>query len=139
MSVNRLSTNLPRNNQPDPVALVIEDEVLIRMALVETLMDDGYEVIEAASVDEAHLVLACRSDISLIVTDVETSGITNGFMLARRMARERPNVRIIVVSGRVAPKSGDLPEGVSFIAKPFLPQTLLFVANRLVQRLSVAA
>jgi DNA-binding NtrC family response regulator len=113
--------------------------MLIRMAFVETLMDDGYEVIEATGVDEAHFVLARRPDINLIVTDVETSGTTNGFMLARRVARERPKVRMIVVSGRVAPKPSDLPEGVSFIAKPFSPETLLFVANRMVQRLSVAA
>jgi DNA-binding NtrC family response regulator len=139
MNIATLLGGEPRVCQCDPVALVVEDEVLIRMALVETLMDDGYEVIEAASVDEAHFILGCRSDISLIVTDVETSGTTNGFMLARRMVKQRPDVRMIVVSGRSAPKPGELPEGVSFIAKPFRAETLLFVANRMVERLSRAA
>jgi two-component system, response regulator PdtaR len=116
---------------------VIEDEPLIRMTLVDTLVDNGYEVIEATTIDEAHFVLSRRPDVSLIVTDVETPGSANGFMLARRMAKESPDVRVIVVSGRA--ESSDLPEGVSFIAKPFSPETLLFVANRMIRRLNAAA
>jgi CheY-like chemotaxis protein len=117
-----------------PVALVVEDEMLVRMVLVDILMDDGFEVIEAVTGDEALLALKRRPDIGLVVSDVEMPGAVNGFMLARRVAEERPDIRIIVVSGRAAPQAGDLPEGARFIAKPCFPEDLLRMANDMIER-----
>ncbi len=129
----------PLNAQPSdprehPVALVVQDEMLVRMVLVDILMDDGFEVIEATSGDEALLALMRRSDIDLIVSDVEMPGAINGFALARRVAEERPGIRIIIVSGRAAPGAGDLPEAARFLAKPCFPETLLSAANEMMGR-----
>jgi CheY-like chemotaxis protein len=106
------------DHQGHPVALVVEDELLVRMVLVDVLMDDGFEVIEATTADEALLALKRRPDVNLIVSDVEMPGTINGFVLAQRVAEERPDIRIVIVSGRAAPKPGDLPEGARFIPKP---------------------
>ena len=43
--------------------LIVEDEPLIRMGAVKIIEDAGFEVIEAASADEAIRILECRSDI----------------------------------------------------------------------------
>ncbi|MCB5176628.1 response regulator transcription factor [Microvirga lenta] len=117
-----------------PVALIVEDEMLVRMVLVDTLMDDGFEVIEATSADEALLALNRRDDVDLVISDVEMPGSINGFTLARRVAEERPNIGIIIVSGRASPQQGDLPEGANFIAKPFYPDTVLTTANAMIGR-----
>ncbi|WP_230530733.1 response regulator [Microvirga roseola] len=129
-----LRTEPPSDLRRDPVVLVVEDELLVRMVLVDTLMDDGFEVIEATTGDEALLTLARRPDIGLIVSDVETPGLTNGFLLARTVAERRPDVRLIIVSGRAAPRASELPHGANFIAKPFYPETLLTLANAMLQR-----
>jgi hypothetical protein len=38
---------------------------------------------------------------------------------------ERRDIGILIVSGRVAPKQKELPEGALFIGKPVDPQTLV--------------
>lgn len=127
------------DHQGHPVALVVEDEMLVRMILVDILMDDGFEVIEATTGDEALLALKRRPDVHLIVSDVEMPGAVNGFMLAQHAAKERPDIHIIIVSGRATPKAGDLPEGARFIAKPCFPETLLGMANDMIARRRSAA
>jgi CheY-like chemotaxis protein len=129
-----LRNPIPSGQTSHPVALIVEDEMLVRMVLVDTLMDDGFEVIEATSGDEALLALNRRPDVDLVISDVEMPGSINGFALAQRIAADRPAVSIIVVSGREAPRAGDLPEGASFIAKPFRPDAVLLAANLLIGR-----
>lgn len=127
------------DHQDNPIALVVEDEMLVRMVLVDILMDDGFEVIEATSGDEALLALKRRPDVNLIVSDVEMPGSVDGFTLARRVAEEQSDIRIIIVSGRAAPKAGDLPEGARFISKPCFPEALLCMANEMIGRRSLSA
>ena len=56
------STN---DNQATPTVLVVEDEVLIRMATADYLRGCGYRVVEAGSGDEAVAVL--KTDIGVDV------------------------------------------------------------------------
>ncbi len=44
------------------VILVVEDELLIRLNAVEMIEEAGFEVIEAASADEAIVILEGRLD-----------------------------------------------------------------------------
>ncbi|HZH53966.1 MAG TPA: response regulator [Microvirga sp.] len=124
----------PVDGQHDPVTLVVEDEILVRMVIVDTLMDDGFEVIEATNGDEALLALSRRPDVDLIISDIEMPGTVNGFALARRVAEQRPGIRMILVSGRAAPRPGDLPAGAEFMPKPIYPEALLQAANRIIGR-----
>jgi CheY-like chemotaxis protein len=103
--------------------LVVEDEALVRMTLVDVLDDAGFNVIEAVHADDA---LQSAPDIKAVVTDVEMPrGSINGFELARRVRTDRDDIGILIVSGRVAPKHGELPEGALFIGKPVDPDTLV--------------
>ena len=58
----------------DPVILVVEDEVLIRLSVCDFLRNAGYIVIEAGNGREALAVLKIRSDIALVVTDSAYGG-----------------------------------------------------------------
>ena len=55
-----------------PVALVVEDETLVRMMAIDMLEEAGFAVLEAATADAALQILECRADICLVLTDVES-------------------------------------------------------------------
>src|SRR5450755_2528497 len=79
--------------------LVVEDEMMIRMNTVEMVEDAGYAPLEAADADGAVAMLESRSDIALIVTDIQMPGSMDGVELAQAVHRRWPLVKIIVVSG----------------------------------------
>lgn len=110
-------------DQPEPrpgvVALVVEDETIIRMETADLLDDAGFDVIEAWNAATALRQLERRTGIRLLVTDVHMPGALDGFGLARTVAARWPDVAILVISGVAEPRSGDLPEGARFIPKPF--------------------
>lgn len=98
--------------------LIVEDEILIRMLLADTLLDEGYYVIEAANVLEAVAILGQRK-IDAVVTDVDMPGGLSGFDLARMISDTRMNVPVIIASGRHRPKADELPGDAVFVAKPY--------------------
>jgi CheY-like chemotaxis protein len=86
--------------------LIVEDEVLTSEYLEFVLQEAGYEVIPAASADEAIAVLEHRDDVDLIVTDINLPGGLNGLQLA------------VVVTGYNPPRSEEIPTGSLFVPKP---------------------
>lgn len=104
-----------------PYALVADDDPLIRIDASDILQDAGFRVHEASSVAEALAILQqADPSIQLLFTDVQMPpGELNGFDLARRCSRDWPHIAIVVSSGMIKPKPGDLPDGAVFISKPF--------------------
>jgi CheY-like chemotaxis protein len=124
---------MPEANKP--IILVAEDEVLVRMMLADVLEDAGLEVVEAAHADEALRAVAACPEIRAVVTDVEMpAGSMNGFALARRIRDERPDIGVLVASGRAAPSPGDLPDECRFLPKPVDPATLVRAIRTLLDR-----
>ena len=101
-----------------PVILLVEDEALTIMDLGDVLENGGYETVQCASAERALGILKARPDICGLVTDVELSGKTNGFELANAVAAARPQLPIVIVSGRAAPDPERMPPGARFIARP---------------------
>ena len=56
--------------------------------------------IEACDADEAVAILETRSDIVLVLTDVNMPGPMDGLKLAHAVRSRWPRIKIIVVSGR---------------------------------------
>jgi CheY-like chemotaxis protein len=111
--------------QDTPVVLIAEDEVLVRMVAVDILEDAGCAVIETANAEAALSVLAERSDVQVLVTDVEMPpGPLNGFDLARLTHERFPQVSVVIVSGKVRPSPADLPPGARFVPKPYSATSL---------------
>jgi CheY-like chemotaxis protein len=79
--------------------LVAEDEVVVRMMLAEALRDAGYTVIEAADAEEAIRALRASADVKLLITDVRMPGRMDGVALARWVRSERPDIKVLLVSG----------------------------------------
>jgi CheY-like chemotaxis protein len=105
--------------------LVVEDEPLIRLGLVSTIEDAGYEVIEAISADDAIRQLERADDVRLILTDVDMPGSMDGIRLAGYVRRRWPPIQLVVISGKVGVTPGELPEGARFISKPYQESVLL--------------
>jgi CheY-like chemotaxis protein len=114
--------------------LVVEDEVLIRMVISEYLRDCGYRVIEAASADEALLVLQ-QTDlkVDVVLSDVEMPGSMDGFGLAQWVRQHRKDLDIILVgnAARAADAAADLCESAPTLGKPYEPQVVVGRIRRL--------
>jgi DNA-binding NtrC family response regulator len=82
----------------DPVLLVVEDEVLIRLSVCDFLRDEGFTVIEAGNADDALAVLNVRGDIALVLTDLNMSGAMEGVRLIREIRRSYPAIKVITAS-----------------------------------------
>jgi CheY-like chemotaxis protein len=100
------------------VVLVVEDEMLLRMRAVDMVEDAGYTPLEAVDADEAVAILESRSDIALLFTDIQMPGSMDGLGLAHSVRDRWPPIKIILVSGQVAPTAIDIPADSRFFGKP---------------------
>jgi two-component system, response regulator PdtaR len=109
-----------------PRVLVVEDETLIRMALVDDLMRAGYIVIDACDADQAMQFLMGSPSLDLMVTDVRMPGSMDGVALAIAARKRLPSLKIIVISGHLqAPP--ELTVADAFLPKPYSPDALVSV------------
>lgn len=104
-----------------PLVLVVEDEPLVRMVAAEGLNDAGFEVIEAASADDALRILDERDDVGVVFTDVDMPGAVDGVELARLVHERWPELRIVITSGQSKLSSADIPDEGRFVPKPYMP------------------
>jgi two-component system KDP operon response regulator KdpE len=105
--------------------LACDDELKILRALKLVLRPEGYEVLTAASIEEALDVVALSAVDAAIVDLVLPDG--NGIELCRRL-REWSSMPIIVLSavGRQQEKVAALRAGADdYVTKPFDPQELV--------------
>jgi CheY-like chemotaxis protein len=103
--------------------LLVDDEPLVLHTTAELLADDGYDVLEASSYDDALALIEASPDTSVLVTDINLSGRPDGIALARSVAERWP--RILIVSGAVRPAGGEYPASAIFFTKPYAPGALL--------------
>jgi|SRR5579872_7397984 len=103
------------------VILVAEDEVMIRNIVRHLLEADGHEVLAAADGEEA-LALSRQyaGTIDLLITDVVMPRM-DGLSLIRQILEERPNLRILVMSGRPNVENETLNINFPLLRKPFMP------------------
>ncbi|PZM10058.1 response regulator [Rhizobium tubonense] len=99
--------------------LVVEDEILIRMDIVEFLQDEGFIVHEASNADDAIAILIANSDIGVLFTDIDMPGSMDGLKLAAAVRDRWPPVKIIVTSGHRHLSDALLPVQGKFFAKPY--------------------
>lgn len=100
------------------VVLVVEDEMLLRMRVVDMVEDAGYVPVEAVDADEAMAILHARSDIALMLTDVQMPGSMNGLQLAHAVHERWPPIRIILASGQLKLSGSEIPQDSRFFGKP---------------------
>ncbi|MBA3520552.1 MAG: response regulator, partial [Rhizobiales bacterium] len=98
--------------------LVVEDEMVLRMRAVDIVEDAGFKAVEAVNADEALSILESRSDISLLLSDIQMPGSMDGLKLAHAVHDRWPSIKIILVSGQVKVSDTDKPADSRFFGKP---------------------
>ncbi len=109
-------------NEGYETVLVVEDEPNLRRLTSDYLRNQGYTVIEAPEGDAAIRVSESYPDfIHLLLTDVIMPGM-NGRELAVRISKDRPQVRVLYMSGyteNAIGHNGTLDAGITLLQKPF--------------------
>lgn len=126
-TVERPSARASGERKGDETILLVEDETSVRTLTARLLRKNGYTVIEAADGDEALSASASYKDpIHLLVSDIVMPRIHGG-ELARVLRKERPDLRVLHVSGHTDPRivdEGLFDSGAAFLQKPFTSDSL---------------
>lgn len=120
--------------------LVVEDDVRVRAATGEALLELGFLPILCSAADDAEALLRSHPDIALLITDVIMPNIT-GPELVAALAPRFPDLPVLFVTGYFG-EAGE-PEGLSghaVLRKPFtMNQLAKAVATALAPKLEVVA
>lgn len=115
--------------------LIVEDDVILRYTLAEWLRAAQHDVLEAASADEAKIILSSVLAVDLVVTDIQMPGSMNGLDLAEHVRTERPDLPVIVVSGGPYVNRPQTAAVTAFFPKPYDLEGLLSYIATLVPQI----
>ena len=113
--------------------MLVEDEDAVRMFGARALRNKGYNVVEAASGEEALAVLEKDADtIDVLITDVVMPGL-DGPTMIRKVRESHPDMKVVFISGytedsfrkRLDEDAGE----IHFLPKPFTLQQLAGVVK----------
>jgi CheY-like chemotaxis protein len=99
--------------------LVVDDERLIRTIMSEILKSHGYSVMLAPSADEAREVLDENGRCDMVITDIQMPGAWDGLALTDHVAREIPELPVLIMTGRPELLGRPLRGNERFLSKPF--------------------
>ena len=102
------------------VALVVEDDALVRRMATRGLIEAGYIALEAEHGQAAlDLVLAHSGRLDVVITDIGMPEM-DGHELARRLREVRPDLPVVFMSGY-----GEVDVARPLLQKPFAPDVLV--------------
>ena len=105
--------------------LVAEDEALIRMDIVETLRESGFEVIAEAADGQEAVELATEHHPDLVVMDIKMPRM-DGITAAKKMGELKiPVVLLTAFSQRELFEQAAEAGAMAYVVKPFNPNDLL--------------
>jgi DNA-binding NtrC family response regulator len=126
--------------------IVVDGDVLVRHVISDYLRTCGYTVIEAASTDEAALVLDDGAlGVDAALCDAEAPGSRSAFELRAWALRRRPEVQVILAGSitGAANKAAELCEDGPQLRRPYDPQSVAnyvkrIIASRMTEKLRKA-
>jgi len=106
--------------------IVAEDESLIRIDIVETLRDHGFEVVAEASDGEKAVALAEDLRPDLVVMDVKMP-LMDGISAAEILTKKKiaPVVLLTAFSQRELVERASEAGALAYVVKPFTPNDLI--------------
>ena len=124
------------DSQPKPLSLaahgsetilVAEDEEPLRNIIVRSLEKYGYHVLQAGNgIEAVQTSMNYKNPIHLLLTDTVMPKM-NGQVLAEELTTQRPQMRILFMSGyplEILPQNGKIVSSIHLIQKPFSNETL---------------
>jgi PAS domain S-box-containing protein len=107
--------------------LVVEDKRVVRRMVKALLTNLGYVVLEAEDAAKALALLQRTAQVHLLLTDILLTGRLNGIDLAKEARRQRPDLKILFMSGyaqSALPVREELGVRVLVVDKPFTKEAL---------------
>ena len=117
--------------------LILEDEDNIRSFVVINLKRSGYDVVEAASGQEALDQLQANPDIAVAILDIMLPDI-DGFEVCRRIRATSKHMGIIMLTARTQEMdkvTGLMTGADDYVTKPFSPAELMARVDALFRRI----
>lgn len=102
--------------------LVVEDDESLRLSVVGTLKELGYEVLNAPNGSAALILLESTRHVDLLFTDVVMPGPISSSALVRAARDLQPTIKILFTSGytrNAIIHHGRLEPGIEFLGKPY--------------------
>jgi CheY-like chemotaxis protein len=117
----------------NPCVLLVEDEFLIRMALVDVLSDYDIDCQQAGTGKKAIEAIEGSSRIDAIVVDMGLPDMSGQKVIEAALAR-RPGTPLVRCSGSSLPTAAEpLPPGVHVFPKPYIASKLAEFLKTLVK------
>nr|WP_312579240.1 response regulator transcription factor [Sedimentibacter sp.] len=116
--------------------LVVEDENILREVITDYLIEDGYQVLEAADGEEA-LELFQLNSVDLVILDIVLPKI-DGWSVCRRI-RKNSNIPIIILTARSDEDDSLLGYELGaddYLIKPYSPRVLMAKVKRFLEKYS---
>ena len=107
--------------------LVVEDELLIRLALVDSLQSLGLQIIEAGTLAEAKEMLE-SNEVDCVMSDIGLpDGKATEFLLS--VFDQHPGVKVVLATGGLVPDELE-DRAISVLKKPFADSDIKRVLSR---------
>ena len=114
--------------------LVVEDDTDVRGVVMSMVANLGHEVLAAKDGTEALRVIAQRSDIDLLFSDVVMPGGLMGWQLAQQAKAHHPGLAVLLTTGHdlagIVTGSEDIRDGTKLLRKPYGEDELHFAIQR---------
>lgn len=110
--------------------MVVEDELLLRMELVDALQDAGWNTLEAATGEVALTFLEQDEKIGFVITDIRLGGPVDGWRVAERFREIDPGGAVVYISANPELPSRRVKDSV-FLGKPVDMRVVLSTCDRL--------
>jgi len=121
------SVSAPATLRGSETILLVEDDDQVRVVVRGILARNGYHVIEARNAGEALLHSEGHAGtIHLLLSDVVMPHLS-GPELAKRLAKSRPDMKVLCMSGYTDDsivRHGVLKAHIAYLQKPITPETL---------------
>jgi len=105
--------------------IVAEDESLIRMDIVETLKENGFDVVGEAEDGERAVELATQLKPNLVVMDIKMPNMDGITAAEAMMALKIPVVLLTAFSQKELVDRANAAGAMAYVVKPFSPSDLL--------------
>src|ERR1700737_2719087 len=125
-----------RNSKPanTRTVLVLDDDVLVRLPVVQLLRECGYRVLEAASTDEAIAVLKKTAiPVDVVLSEIDIAGSMNGVGFAQWARCISPELQSLLAGtpGRTVRNAAELCEVGPTLKRPYDHKLVLDRIKRL--------